>query len=360
MKVSVRLQLAARSLFYRDLLSAQFYVRRLRREGLIRGLAGLIHTKVPYLFPVLRLPYVLGIEPTTNCNLHCVMCPSPGFKSARGYMSMALFENILAQAAAARMHRIRFVGLGEPLLHPELPSMIRKAKQSGFYAEVSTNATLLTVTLGAALLDAGLDEIAFSLDSAHQSEFERIRKGASYAEVCGNIETFLAMCAERRRSAPITIVRMVIMEGSDVEAFSRRWSNRVDSLQFNQLRVYSNTGSAGSVRRGVIPAPSQTQIRRKVRCRQILHHLLIQWDGTVSLCNQAGLIVGDANTSSLEDIWRGYALQKVRSLHSKYKGCQISVCRACPVMAPSLDSQSVPLPTSVATRIPWSDDQVAV
>jgi molybdenum cofactor biosynthesis enzyme MoaA len=233
-------------------------------------------------------------------------------------MSMDLFENILAQAATGGMHRIRFVGLGEPLLHPELPSMIRRAKEKGFYTEVSTNATLLTATLGAALLDAGLDEIGFSLDSADESEFARIRKGASYTEVTSNIEAFLAVCAERKRSAPITVARMVIMEGSDVEAFSRRWSNRVDSLQFNQLRVYSNTGSAASVKRGIIAAPSPTQIRRKVRCRQVLHHLLVHWDGTVGLCNQTGWSVGDANQSSLEDIWRGYALQKVRSLHNRF------------------------------------------
>jgi MoaA/NifB/PqqE/SkfB family radical SAM enzyme len=62
-------------------------------------------------------------------------------------MSMSLFDTVLMQAVDARMQHIRFVGLGEPLMHPQIDTMIRRATDKGFYTELTTNATLLGAEL---------------------------------------------------------------------------------------------------------------------------------------------------------------------------------------------------------------------
>ena len=286
----------------------------MRKQRLGRAVQSFVQTKIPYAFPLPRLPYVLVVEPTTHCNLHCIMCPSPGFQSPRGYMSMDVYEKVLREAVAGSMHRIRFIGLGEPLLHPQLPEMIRLAKQGGLYTEVSTNATLLTREYGPRSHRRGARRdwlLAGFGRSAAASK--RIRKGAKYHEVIANIDGFLELCAADRRRAPITVARMVMMNESKIEEFSRRWSGKVDSLQFNALRVYAHTGIASKVRRALTIPPPPTQLKRKVRCRQILHKMQVSWDGSVGLCNQSSVLIGDAKTSSLEEIWRGYVLQKVRS-----------------------------------------------
>lgn len=356
----IRLQVGMRKLFFRDLLSVRFYARKIQKQRISRALLSLAYSKAPYTFPAPRLPYVLAVEPTTYCNLQCIMCPSPGFKSPRGYMSMETFEKVLREAVAGGVHRIRFIGLGEPLMHPELPEMIRKAKRAGLYTEVSTNAMLLTRELGAALLDAGLDEIGFSLDSADEAEYERIRKGAKFDQVIANVEGFLEMCAADPSRAPITVARMVVMDRSKVDEFSRRWSGKVDSMQFNAVRLYADTGIAKKVKRTLAAAPIPTQVKRRVRCRQILQQMQVGWDGNVGLCNQSSVLVGDVKKASLQEIWNGDVMRKVRRLHAGYEGHRVDVCRVCPVMEPMVTDDKEPLGEGqVTTRAYWRDDQVA-
>ncbi len=360
MSAYVRLQVLAKELLERDLLSGRFYARRLTKHPLSRSLKSLVQTKIPYSLPLPRLPYVIVFEPTTHCNLRCIMCPSPGFTGTRGYLSMELYEKLIRQAIDGGVHRARFVGLGEPMLHRNLPEMVRMAKQGGLYTEISTNATLLTRELGQALLDAGLDELCFSLDTAIEADYERIRKPAKYSEVVSNIEGFLALCKENPARAPVTVARMVVMEGSDVEAFSRRWEGKVDSLQFNIMRVHAGAESPHGAPRTPPTAAPRRQLPRRTRCRQIMNHMLIEWDGHISLCNQCSVLIGDANTTSLEAIWKGAVMQKVRGLHTRYQGGQVKMCRVCPVMAPAFpeDDRSKE-PASVTTRIHWRDDMIS-
>lgn len=350
----VRAQVTVRKLLQRDLLSPVFYVRRARKQGISRAVASFVQTKIPWALPLPRLPYVISLEPTNLCNLRCIMCPSPTLKAQRGTMSMSLFDKILREAVAGGVHRFRFVGLGEPTLHPELPEMVRRAHRAGLYTEISTNATLLTPDLSKALLDAGLSEIAFSLDTADAAEYERIRKGARYDDVMRNIEGFLALSGSRP-ARPITVARMVVMEGSDTTAFSRRWSGKVDSLQFNVLRPYAKTELV-RLGRGARPKP----LGRPTRCRQIMSYMLIGWDGRVGLCNQSSVVVGDAKTSSLEAIWRDHPLTTVRRLHARYQGHRVDVCRICPVLEPSTSKGETPLEEAqVMERVAWTDDRVA-
>jgi len=343
-------------MFHRDLLSARFYVKRAQKNGLSRELGSFVQTKIPYSFPLPRLPYVLGLEPTTRCNLRCIMCPSPALKAPRGFMAMDLYQKILRQAKDGGAHRFRFVGLGEPLLHPELPAMVHLAKRAGIYTEITTNATLLTRELSLALLEAGLDEIGFSLDTTDPAAFERVRVGGSYHEVVANVEGFLALSASGKYESPITVARMVVMDGSDVEAFKRRWADKVDTLSFNVMRVYAGTALA---RKKTAPqgGPTPPPARSQTRCRIIMGYMPICWDGRVSLCNQSSVIIGDANTTPLEALWKGHILEKVRRLHAQYQGHLVDVCRSCPVINPrAVGGDEHQEEAQVITRPHWRDD----
>lgn len=334
MGLAVRLQLEARKLLRRDLLSPRFYARRMAKQSWGRAVGSFLQTKFPYAFPLPAVPYVIVLELTTFCNLRCGMCPSPTLKSPRGTMSMAVYEKVLREAVTGGAHRFRFVGLGEPLLHPRLPQMIEMAKRAGLYTEVSTNATLLTPMLGQALLDAGLDEIGFSLDSADEAEYERIREGGCYREVVRNVETFLEMC-KQRPDPPVTTARKVVMNGESVDAFSKQWSGKVDSLQFNVMRVYAGTKLAKEQPSREVPRTPLKPVKSRARCRQIMNHMIINWDGSVNLCNQSSRLIGNVQTAQLQELWRGKAIAQVRALHQDFNGNRLDICRICPVMAPA-------------------------
>ena len=93
-------------------------------------------------------------------------------------MSLEEFQAIARDAVAAGIPRLRLFLLGEPLLHPDLPEMIRFAKSIGVPSvEINTNAVALTPELSRELLATGLDEVVFSLDGSDAAGYEAIRVG---------------------------------------------------------------------------------------------------------------------------------------------------------------------------------------
>jgi MoaA/NifB/PqqE/SkfB family radical SAM enzyme len=76
--------------------------------------------------------------------------------------------------------RLTLQGLGEPLLSPYLPEMIRTAVQRKIIVGFNTNATLLTGRRAAELVDSRVDWLHVSLDGASPAAYEAIRNGARF------------------------------------------------------------------------------------------------------------------------------------------------------------------------------------
>jgi MoaA/NifB/PqqE/SkfB family radical SAM enzyme len=148
-------------------------------------------------------PAKVYVEPTNTCNLACSTCVRHAWDEPEGFMEWATFEAVAAglarpadEAGSANESgpanqggpgTVAFMGLGEPLLHPRFPDMVRIAKQRGLRTEVTTNALLLDGTMASALLEAGLDQLVVSIDGASAEAFGRVRSGASLARVVENV-----------------------------------------------------------------------------------------------------------------------------------------------------------------------------
>ena len=80
------------------------------------------------------------IEITNACNLHCPFCSSA--KRLQQFMNTEDFAYILDEIAPFCKFIYLHV-LGEPLLHPSFPKLLRIAHEKGFYVNLTTNETLL-------------------------------------------------------------------------------------------------------------------------------------------------------------------------------------------------------------------------
>jgi MoaA/NifB/PqqE/SkfB family radical SAM enzyme len=69
---------------------------------------------------------LLQVEPTTRCNLNCVMCPWRGQRQGCGDMTPETFQAVLPSFQHTK--EIDFTGAGEPLLNPNLETMVSTAK----------------------------------------------------------------------------------------------------------------------------------------------------------------------------------------------------------------------------------------
>lgn len=146
--------------------------------------------------PVAELePVCLYLETTNRCNLLCTTCPRT-FEALEppADMSWELFTRIVDQFP--RIARVVLHGVGEPMMVPALPRMIRYLKLRGAYVLFNTNGTLLTRRKGRELLDSGLDELRVSIDAAEPQAFKQVRGRDMFARIVRNVRAFRTMQRE--------------------------------------------------------------------------------------------------------------------------------------------------------------------
>jgi len=106
----------------------------------------------------------LYIEPTTKCNLSCKMCfRHTWFDEPFCDLSLEDYRHVLATMPKT-VETIFFGGMGEPLFHKDILTMIRLAAETGAEVELLTNGTLLTEKMIHGIMDAGLTRLWISID----------------------------------------------------------------------------------------------------------------------------------------------------------------------------------------------------
>ena len=115
-------------------------------------------------FPLIPFrPAAANIMATHNCNSRCRTCSMWRNKSS-GELTADEIGDILEQLKEAGVRRICFSG-GEPTLRPDLPQLIRKARDIGFKKVlVTSNGLSWSSNKAREFLENGLNRVAISID----------------------------------------------------------------------------------------------------------------------------------------------------------------------------------------------------
>lgn len=128
-----------------------------------------------------------------RCNLQCRHCYSASVD--KDFPGELRYEEICAVMDDLHAFGVRALILsgGEPLLHPRIFDIARRAKALGFYVGLSTNGTLINEGNIASIADCGFDYVGISLDGlgATHDRF-RGQAGAFAASLEG-----IRLCRER-------------------------------------------------------------------------------------------------------------------------------------------------------------------
>lgn len=184
---------------------------------------------------------LFNIEPTFRCNLKCPTCPRNSTEGGHFDMAPAVFSRICEELAYAQS--MDLTGWGEPLLHPDLTIMIRKAKEKGLPVSMTSNGTLLTEKMTSELIDAGLDKLAVSVDGMTPETYEPIRRGAVYSKVCQNIKAAVSLVNKKSSSLEVSLAFTIQKQNlSDLELIVP-WMKEhgVEVLHLKHLNVLSNS-----------------------------------------------------------------------------------------------------------------------
>jgi MoaA/NifB/PqqE/SkfB family radical SAM enzyme len=126
---------------------------------------------------------VFMVEPTTQCNLKCPLCPVPTHMHRPGIHMQSHTYRDVVDDIAGHAKLLELWNFGEPFLNPEIFEMIRYAEDRNVRVRVSTNSTFLSDKEVDAIFESGLSFIIVCLDGASAATHERYRIGSSFEAV---------------------------------------------------------------------------------------------------------------------------------------------------------------------------------
>ncbi len=115
-------------------------------------------------------PLLVHIVPIRRCNIDCGYCNEYD-KVSKPVPVEAMLERI-DKLAELGTSVVAFSG-GEPMLHPDLDTLIRRIRSHGMIAGLITNGYLLSTRRIQALNDAGLDYLQISIDNVEPDEVSK-------------------------------------------------------------------------------------------------------------------------------------------------------------------------------------------
>lgn len=288
----------------------------------------------------LKTPFSVEIDICSACNLACSFCfhaDKPGIKQSGikfGLMDMGLFKKIIndLKGFPDQIKKVRLFEFGEPLLHPQLPDMIRLLKESGVteYVETTTNGLLLTPELSNKLVESGLDRINISVNGITSEQ---------YRQLTGHVfdrERFLdnlRYLYENKKSCHVYIKLSddgTVSENDKAE-FYRLYDNVCDEIFIERLSpIWRDTDVNGSLEGQL--GPYGQELKYKKVCPLIFTRFVINSDGVAVACCvdwKRQYVVGDLKTQNACDVWNGAPMRHLQLKHLEGSRETVPMCNGC-------------------------------
>ncbi len=259
-----------------------------------------------------RRPRTLSVEPTSRCNLNCPFClvglqnslPSTEhdlLPRGLGTMEMPLFEKIVTSASAFGITTLQLHFQGEPLLHKQLHEMVALAKKRGLFTQMFTNGLPLTEKIADRLIDAGLDQLRFSVDGATQPVYALNRVGGQFERVRENMAMMVKRVAERGSSMQLEWQWIALSNNEHEIDVGRRIATEIGIPFF--VKSFAVTDPA------LVPKDPRYQRELHLKpCTDIYRAIFVYYNGDVVPCcyDHTGMeIMGNLGTQTLREVWDG-------------------------------------------------------
>jgi pyrroloquinoline quinone biosynthesis protein E len=127
-------------------------------------------------------PRWLLAELTYACPLQCPYCANPlEYEKYKNELSTEEWIRVLTEARKMGAVQLGFSG-GEPLVRKDLPILVKKARELGYYTNLITSGYKLTEEKISTLKEAGLDHIQISIQASSEELNDYIAGTESFQE----------------------------------------------------------------------------------------------------------------------------------------------------------------------------------
>jgi radical SAM protein with 4Fe4S-binding SPASM domain len=298
-------------------------------------------------------PVSIMMEPISRCNLQCPLCPigARELKRQLGTMTLATFKHALDNVGP----QVRVIALwnqGEPTINDALPEMIQHAHERGIYTMTSTNGMLmLRRNMIDRLIEAGLDEIIFSIDGLTPESYEIYRIGGHLNVVVEGMRTLRKRRDESGSKTPRIVMQWLPMKHNQHEipylrAKAKEWG--ADTVEIKTTQVYTQRQyddylpDMEALRRYERKGKEWETKRTYQSCKRLWFSTMIDWNGNVVPCcfdKDEEFLMGNAIKEDFGEIWHNEKYNLFRR-QLIVKGRKAAMCRNC---TEGLKSYYIPL-----------------
>lgn len=293
-------------------------------------------------------PVVYNIETTNRCNMRCAMCPRTTMMTRKiADIDFDVFNNILNQIephsqklwrkwgeycekkygikendAPSENHFFLYIiskviqlhGYGDPLLDSHMHEYVKKLSDKGFLSYFSCNPANINLDLTYKMLDAGLDYIKYSIESVDDVEHKKIRGEASnFTESYQKIKQVLDYKHKNNLNTTIVITMLNLNRENQKEEFDKL----LEAFKGLDTYVYLKSEDCQWYRQDYHQTKS---IHWSEICKHPWMTMTIKSNGEVAMCMEDfnnDIVLGDARTDSLYNIWNGDKYKEFRWQHFK-------------------------------------------
>ncbi len=288
----------------------------------------------------LETPFSVEIDVCSVCNFSCSFCFHADKAELKksgvrfGRMELSLFRKILGDLKRfpERIKKVRLFEFGEPLLHPDLPEMIRAIWEAGVaeYVEITTNGVLLTEELNLKLVAAGLSRINVSVNGVTAEQYRKV------ANTPVDLEALVANLRHLyEHKGGLHIYVKLADDGTltreEEERFYALFGDVCDEIFVERLSpIWRDTEINSAMASAVGPYGQALEYKRV--CPLIFTRMVINYDGLVVACCvdwKRQYVIGDVARASAYDIWNGPALRELQLRHLRGEREEVPLCRGC-------------------------------
>ena len=262
----------------------------------------------------------IHIETCAYCNAHCTFCSYANMSRKPGVMSNQLFDKIISELSYWPMGcpiEIVPVHYGEFFINPNWLSILQRIERHLPHTRIAipTNGSLVdNDTVDKLVKISNLKYVGFSLYTCDPEKYEKLIGLPSKT-----IDKIENAAVRKRKLRP------------DIEVGIGTTNNEsyVSAEEINQLR--SRFGNIVTPHDMTNFSRNETT-KNRLPCQSIFLSMVVLYDGRVCLCcydSNGEIIIGDANESSMIDIWNSDVARAYRVLHASGERDQIHMCRKC-------------------------------
>lgn len=239
-------------------------------------------------------PIYVEIAPTGACNHRCTFCAVDyiGYKTV--FLEKEILKARLTEMGRLGIKSIMYAGEGEPLLHKNLPEIIRHTKESGIDVSITTNAVAMTRQWALEALEF-ITWIKVSINAGSPLVYAQIHqtKENDFNKVINNLEDAVKIRDDQKLQCTLG-AQMILLPENRHEAKSLAKIIKSVGCDYLVIKPYSQHKS------------SITRAYEKVD----YHHLMDLQDELKEL-----------NDADFQVIFRKKTMQKYHETESYYKKC---------------------------------------